>query len=351
MKKLILFVVSLTILFVACGGEKQEAQVEERPVPVTVAPASLSTLSLSRTYTGTLEGWKQARIYASIPEAVVELPIKEGSEVRAGQAVIVLDKEGPASQLQQARAMYEDAKDNFEKMSRLYEQGAISQQTYNNLKTNLDVSRANYEAARQQVELTSPISGVLTDLTVNVGQYVPVGMPLATVAQTDKMRMTLFVDSRSVASLKVGQVAQVSVAGFDDDTFAGTVTEIARSADPETRLFRVELQIDNRNLVLSPGMFARATIVVQEMANVLTVPREAVFSTEGISKVYTLEGDRAREKSIEVGEGTVEYYHVISGLIEGEIVIVLGRTQVSDGALVKVVEDTTANIAEKPGEN
>ncbi len=341
----ILLLPLLAIIALSCGGKKQQVTVQEKPVPVTVQPAAISNITINKTYTGTLEGWRQARIYASIPEAVVELPVQEGNEVQVGQSIIILNQEGRASQVRQAKAMYQEAKDNFEKMSRLYEQGAISEQTYNNLKTAMDVAKANYESARQQIELTSPISGILTDLSVNIGQYVPLGTPLATVAQVDRMRMTFFVDGQSASFLRNGQKANVTVAAGSSAVtdFEGTVTEVARSADPETRLFRIELQIDNRKRKLSPGMFVRANIAVQELDKILAVPKEAVFFTEGIAKVYTInDSSRAVEQSIEVGENTIDKYQVISGLSAGDNVIVLGRNKVEGGTLVKVVEDTSS---------
>jgi RND family efflux transporter MFP subunit len=344
----------LGLAIASCGGNKQETAVEEKAISVTVAPAAPTDITVSKTYTGTLEGWQQARIYASIPEAVVELPVREGSEVQAGQAVIVLDREGPASQLQQAKAVFQDAEDKFNKMSRLYEQGAISEQAYNSLKTGLDVAHANYEAARQQVELTSPISGVLTDLSVNIGQFVPIGVPLATVAKINEMRLTIYVDGRSASFLKAGQKAQISVqsVGGAETNFEGIVREVARSADPETRLFRVEIQIDNRENRLSPGMFARATIVIEKLDKVLAVPKESVFFTEGIPKVYTIKENRAEERSIEVGQSTLDLFQVIAGLAEGDNVIVLGRNQVESGSLVKVVVgDDSSSLPEKSKES
>jgi membrane fusion protein, multidrug efflux system len=273
------------------------------------------------------------------------LPVSEGRLVDAGQPVVLLDKDGPTSHFKQAEAMYLDAKDNNEKMGNLFKQGAISEQTYNGVKTNFEVARANYTAAKQQVELTSPISGVLTDLSVNIGQYAPVGVPLATVAQTDKMRLTIYVDGRGASYIKNSQKAKVTIdaAGATSSDFEGIVTEVAKSADPDTRLFRVEIQIDNREGLLSPGMYARATITISELNNVLTVPKESVFLIEGISKVYTLSSDnRARERTVTVGEWTPESYQIISGLTDGENVIVLGRNQVEDGSLVKVTENINA---------
>jgi membrane fusion protein (multidrug efflux system) len=344
MKKIrvtILIVLPLLIL-VSCGPKKKDVAVAEKPIAVTIASATARDIAITQTYTGTLEGFKQAKIYSSIPEAIVELPVSEGSLVEAGQPIILLDKEGPTSRYKQSEATYLDAKDNYEKMGELFKQGAISQQTYNSLKTNFEIARANFAAAKQQVELTSPISGILTDLSVNVGQYAPLGVPLATVAQTNKMRLTIYIDGRSAKFIKKGQDAIITVNNYGNDSLSivGTVTEVAKSADPDTRQFRVELQIDNRKGILSPGMYARATITTARLNNVLTVPKESVFLIEGISKVYILSDDNhAKEQTISIGESTPEYYQVKSGLTPGETVIVLGRSQVEDGSPVKVMDN------------
>ncbi len=338
---MILTGILLVTILISCGGRKKDPVVAEKPIAVTVAPATNGNLAISKTYTGTLEGFKQAKIYSSIPEAVVELPVSEGSSVQAGQAIIVLDKDGPSSRYKQAEAAYLDAKDNSEKMGNLFKQGAISEQTYNAIKTNFEISKANFTAAKQQVELTSPISGILTDLSVNIGQYAPLGLPLATVAQIDKMRLPIYVDGRSATYIKSGQKAKVTIDAADASTseFEGTVNEVAKSADPDTRQFRVELQIDNKDGLLRAGMYARAVIIVSELNNILTIPKDAVFMIEGVSKVYTLSSDnRAKERTVVVGENTLDASQILSGLSEGENVIVLGRNQVEDGTLVKIMD-------------
>jgi RND family efflux transporter MFP subunit len=338
----VLILVIVMFSLAGCGAKKKDVAVAEKPVAVTVAVAASRNIAISKTYTGTLEGFKQAKIYSSIPEAVIELPISEGSLVQAGQPVILLDKNGPTSRFKQSEAMYLDAKDNYEKMGELFKQGAISEQTYNSLKTSFEVAKANYTAAKQQVELTSPISGVLTDLSVNVGQYAPLGVPLATVAQTNKMRLTIYVDGRSAMYIKNSQTVRVTVDNSSSDSlwYVGDVTEVAKSADPDTRQFRVEIQIDNEEGMLSPGMYARATIITAELNNALTVPKESVFMIEGVSKVYTLSSNsHAKEQTVTVGESTSEFIQILSGLNPGESVIVLGRNQVEDGTLVKVVEN------------
>jgi membrane fusion protein (multidrug efflux system) len=337
-KIITMIIIAGSVLSFSCGENEAEVAREEKAIAVTVEQAVLRDLGIQRVFTGTLEGVRQAQIFASIPEAVVDLPVSEGSVVKAGQPVIFLDKRGSFSRYNQSKAVYLEAKDNFEKMGRLYEQGAVSEQAFNNAKTGFEVASANFTAARQRVELTSPINGVLTDLSVNIGEFVPLGIPLATIAQTDMMRMTFYVDGKSVKNIKVGQVAEITVDIIEagEPQFRGTVTEVSKSADPATRLFRVELKIDNESGAIKPGMFARARITVADLKSVLTVPKEAVFSVEGVWKTFLFEGSRAAERTITVGETTSKYAHVLSGIGRGDTVIVIGRNLIEDGSPVKI---------------
>jgi RND family efflux transporter MFP subunit len=266
--------------------------------------------------------------------------------VKKGEAVIILDKGGSASRYNQAKAVFIEARDNYKKMENLYKSGAISEQAYTSSKTAFEVAEANFESARQQVELTSPITGILTDLSVNIGEYVQPGLPLATVAQTSAMRLVIFVESQNVIYLKKGQKAEIFVdisrkrsTGFD-----GVIEEVSKSADPDTRLFRVEILVNNSEGVLKPGMFARARITTANLKSVLTIPRESVFSTDGIYKVFAVENNKAVEKSVGLGEMTEKYVVVNSGLKENEIVIVLGRNIVEDGTPVTIsdIDDNSA---------
>jgi RND family efflux transporter MFP subunit len=337
-----MWVIPVIIGTLSCGGGEADVAVEEKAIPVTVSVIERTGLTVERVFTGSLEGIRQAQIFGSIPEAVVDLPVPEGSAVKAGQPVILLDKAGSYSRYDQSRAMFEEASDNFEKTKKLYEQGAVSEQAFTNAKTAFEVARANFTSARQQVELTSPITGILTDLSVNIGEFVPLGVPLATIAQNDRMRLTVYVDAVSASHLRKGQKARVfvEILGRGAPEFEGRVAEVSKSADPSTRLFKVELHIDNSHGQLRPGMFARASIAVAELDSVLVVPAEAVFAVEGVEKVFVLEGERARERDVKTGEATLKYAQIVSGLSEGDTVVVIGRNLLEDSSLVRVDADS-----------
>jgi len=329
----LLLIIELSMLaIIGCGGKKNEAPIQK--VAVEIAAIVRGDLMVTRTYSGTLEGARQSKIYASIPERVVELPVSEGQFVKKGQAIIMLDKLGVTSRYNQAFAYYQHSKDNYEKMERLYRQQAISEMDYKSAGTAYEVAEADFNAAREAVELSSPIDGIVTDITVNLGQQVPLGVAIATVASTGKMRMTIFLGAAEVNMLAIGKEGKVTI--DSNEPVTAVITELASSADPETRLFRVELQMDNPDGILKPGMFARAQIVVADLKQVLVVDNSALFSEEGIAKVYVVQNDTAFARSIEIGPSDGLKTQVISGLEQGLQVVTAGKSALRDRTPVNI---------------
>jgi len=317
----------LLIIISSCGGNKQES-VTVQKVAVEVATVERGDLSVVKTYSGTLEGTKQSIIYAVIPERVMSIPVAEGNYVKKGQPIILLDKNGVASKYNQANAVYQNAKDNYEKMSRLYEQKAISEMNYKSARMAYDVAKADFEAAQATVELSAPIDGIVTEIAVNLGEQVPLGVPIATVASTNKMRLTVYMGNKEIEKMKVGGKARIFI--DSNDPISATIIETSKSADPETRLFRVELDMTNAQGYLKPGMYAKAIIVIDKLTDVLTVDNRAIYSEEGISKVYIVQNDTAYSRSIEIGPTDGERTQVLNGLSEGQKTVVVGKSGLRD---------------------
>ncbi len=338
-----LFIGFLSVAFIAgCGSdEKKNAYIQK--VFVEVDRVDYGDITVTKTYSGTLEGAEQSIIYASIPERVVEIPISEGQYVKKGQPVIKLDKSGPASQYNQAFAVYQNARDNYEKMQKLYDQKAISELSYKGAKTSYEVARANFNAAKATVELSSPINGIVTDIAVNLGQQAPLGAPIATVANTDKMRLTLFVGLKEVNKLTGSKLAEVFI--DSNEPIPAMIVESSRSADPETRLFRIELEMNNPGDLLKPGMYARARVVVDDLSNVLTISNSAIFSEEGITKTYFVKNDTAFVRTIEIGATDGERSEIISGIKAGQQVVTVGKSSLRDATPVIISEKDAENVS------
>ncbi len=329
-------------LIAGCSSEKKQIDSVQK-VAVEIDKATLGDITMAKTYSGTLEGAEQSKIYATIPERVVSIPKTEGQYVKKGEPIIKLDKNGAASQYNQANAVYQNAKDNYEKMKRLYDQKAISEISYKSAETAYEVARANFNAAKAAVELSSPIDGIVTEIAVNLGQQVPLGVAIATVAKTKKMRLTIYVGLKEIKNITAGKPAKVFI--NSGEPIPAIIIESSRSADPKTRLFRVELEMDNPDNILKPGMYARASVVVDKFENVLTVSNRALFYEEGIAKVYIIRNDTAYVRTIEVGAADDERTQVISGLAQGQPVVVVGKSSLRDATPVIIPEKDSKNVS------
>jgi len=338
-----LFIGFLSITLIAGCGSDEKKNTFIQKVSVEVDRVDYGDITVTKIYSGTLEGAEQSKIYASIPERVIEIPISEGQYVKKGKLIIKLDKNGPASQYNQAFAVYQNAKDNYEKMQKLYDQKAISELSYKGAKTSYEVAKANFNAAKATVELSSPIDGIVTDIAVNLGQQVPLGEPIATIANTEKMRLTLFVGLKEVNKLTVGKSAEVFI--NSNEPISATIVESSHSADPETRLFRIELEMNNPDDLLKPGMYARAGIVVSDLRNVLTISNRAIFSEEGITKTYLVKNDTAYVRTIEIGAADGERSEVISGIEVDQQVVIVGKSGLRDATPVIIPNKDSQDVS------
>ncbi|MDP2366298.1 MAG: efflux RND transporter periplasmic adaptor subunit, partial [Ignavibacteria bacterium] len=188
----VMLVISL-MLIQACGEKPKETITTDKTkytdtISVEAQQVGLKELALSKTFSGSLEGEDQANIIAKIPERIMKIKVKVGDYVKAGSVLFELDKGGASSQFYQAQAGFLNAQKNFERMQNLLKEGAVSQQAFDGAQTQYEVAKANFDAARSTVEITSPISGVVTAINVNIGDLANPQMPMATVANIGRMK-------------------------------------------------------------------------------------------------------------------------------------------------------------------
>jgi RND family efflux transporter MFP subunit len=330
MKSTAFILLIVALLLVSCGGPG-ETDTEVLPtVPVKTETAQRQTIQQTREFTGGLVGDQQADIYIRLSEAITDLPFEEGDYVTAGQVIVKLDKRGASSNYYQAEASYENAQKTYNKMKELFAEGAVSETQYDDAAAAYRVAEANFTAAREMVELTAPISGQLVDLNVAEGDVPQLGTLAARIARSDTLRLTFGVPAALIDQFDRGLEGQLTVSAIPA-TFTCEVTDIARAADPATRTFQVEVTVPNREQRLQPGMFAKVQFVINRKEGVIAVDRNALLSTEGIYELFVVEQDTAHSRSVSIGIVNDEHTEIVSGLQEGEEVVVLGQNFLSDG--------------------
>lgn len=332
---------SLLILLLPGCGEKRADPASTKPahvVPVEIAVASLQKLTVSRSYSGSLEGEEQANIVAKLAERVVALPVRVGTFVPAGQTIVALDKSGTTSQYFQAEASYKNAEKTLERMKSLYAEGAISAQTLDGTQTAYEVSKANFEAARSAVELSTPIAGVVTALNINVGELASPGAVLSTVARIERMKVTFSMNETDVANIAVGQKVQVYSEMNPSARAAGSIIQISKSADVRSRSFDVKVLFPNRpDHWFKPGMFVTVTVEVSPSGTPVVIPNAAIQSDGTTSRVFLIRNGVAHPQTVTTGVSTADATVILQGVQAGDTVATVGVNALAEGTAVSVV--------------
>jgi RND family efflux transporter MFP subunit len=328
---------AITMTGLSCAEQQEETTAVERVVAVRAMVVQPADRQVTRTFTGSLAGERQAVLRARLAEAVQEVLVTEGQLVQADEVVLTLDRYGPSSRYAETFAMLQNAKKDFEKIEFLFGEGAVSEADFDDARTNYEVAQAQFESVSRTLEIHSPITGRVTSLNVSPGDLVRIGQELATVATTDRLRVRFGVNSDAIVFFEVGNEVVVSSESIEGEA-RGKVVTVAGSADPDSRAFQVEAIIDNADQRFSPGMFVHIDYVMDRLTGVIAVPRGTVFSLDDMPTVFSSVGGRAEMRRVTLGAELSGDVVISSGLNPGDTLITLGQDYLEDGLKLNITE-------------
>jgi membrane fusion protein (multidrug efflux system) len=143
-------------------------------------------------------------------------------------------------------------------------------------------------------------------------------------------------------------LAELSFDAVPDRTFAGKIALISPYVNPDTATFEVRIRVTDTDALLRPGMFARVAIVYERKPDALQIPRTALLDGDGPPKVFVVQEGKAMERAVQLGLSNGAMIEVVSGLKDGEQVVVVGQGAVKPGAAVRIVNAPTRPAAVKP---
>lgn len=348
-KKLKIISSLITIFFMAliltsCQSKTEEkveikSALELDTIAVSAADVKFRDINLSKTFTGSIEGEEQAYVVAKISERIIAVKVRVGDYIEKGKLLVELDKVGAASQFYQAEAGYQNAKKDLERMQALYSEGAISQQMLDGTQTAFNISKANFEAAKGLVELIAPISGVVAELNGEVGDLTMPGMRIITIAKINRVKAIFNVGEQDIMSLKAGQTIEVFSELKPELVMKGSITQISKSADIDSRTFEVKGIIGNTSdKWFKPGMFCSVRINLKNQKGSLTIPTIAMVTSGSDKGVYVVNNGKANFKKITVGVADDTYIEVLSGLKENDKVVTVGMNNLKDGTPIRLID-------------
>jgi len=184
--------------------------------------------------------------------------------------------------------------------------------------------------------ITSPISGVVTAVNITAGEIAGPSMPVAVVMNLDEVEISVGVVEQYINNLKVGDKVSIRIAAVSNEPYTGIVKTIAPAADQMTRTFPVTITLDNKNHEIKSGMFAEVSLATRTRKGIVVIPMVAVVDQGSRQAVFVVENEKAISRKIELGINDGQYVEVLSGIAEGDKIIVKGQNIVTHGDPVAV---------------
>lgn len=334
-------IATLSVTTSCSGGDKESAGAETTVVneelpAVEIQKVSEESVPQIAEYTATVEAYKTNNISTSTPNRIKQILVDVGSRVSQGQKVVILDDVN----IEQLRVRLENAEREYNRALKLLEIGGGTQQSVDQLKTELDASRRQYSNMIENTVLVSPISGVVTARNYDPGDMTG-SLPILTIEQVQPVKVIVNVSESDYPKIKKGMHVDIRLDTYGDEVFDGVVDLIHPTVDPMTRTFTVEILIANRDNRVLPGMFARVIIKYGE-ANHVVVPDRAVVKQTGSGNryvyVYNPSTSTVSYNRVELGQRINDKYELISGVAPDSWVVITGQTRLADGAKVEVLK-------------
>jgi membrane fusion protein (multidrug efflux system) len=334
--------------------ETAPAAVEAPPPPVhaaTIEPEAVTPIS---TATAEILANRQSNMRSETAGRVVDVLVEAGDRAEEGQVLLRLDVGRPASAAQaanaavaQSQARLSQAEREQARTKKLVQTGGLPEQRLDDAEDAVRLAWAARDAARAEARLArrgltdavvrAPFGGTIVERAVELGEYLAPGSPLLTLADTSLLKARVLLDPREAIDVSVGSKAVISVYARPGEVFAGKVVRVGEVIDPRTRRLPVEIEIDDHDGRLRPGLVARFAVETGEPKMVIRVPLEGVFERFGSQHVYVIEDGIAQRRTVVLGLVGAGFAEVTEGIEPGETVVIKGVNRVVDGSKVQVV--------------
>lgn len=350
--KLKWFILGGIVVVIALAiGARMKAQRSQQGTQVTLEKAVIKTITQLVNATGKIQPELEVKISPEVSGEIIELPLREGAEVKKGDLLVKIKPDNYRYQVEQqeanltaakatavqSKAQLFKAEEDFKRSEGLFQTQLISDSDFTAAKTSLEVAQANYDNALAQIRRTegllnqsiellskttiySPADGTISSLTSEIGERVVAtgsfaGTEIMRVADLNNMEVRVNVNENDVVNVKVGDKARISVDAYPNRKFTGTVKEIAAAAktqglntQEEVTNFQVKIRILEKDVAVRPGMSASVDIETQTVENVVAVPIQSVTvrSREGNKTLEELGADRDKKARETKGEGAAD---------------------------------------------
>lgn len=332
----------MAAVLAGCGtGEASTPTTEETaraaPVPVETTLADRGSIFATYEATATMESDIDAPVPARVDGDVVKILVEEGDVVAKGDILARLDGQRLKLEMLSAKANLDRVRGEYERLRELRERNLVSATMYDGLRYDVDALEAAYRLAALNYEyaaIRAPISGVVSERTVKLGENIAAGEVAFRVTDTRELLAYLQIPQTELAKFQEQHTATLFVDSLPGDRFEARIVRVSPTIDTRNGTFRATAAIDNASGMLAPGMFARFTIAYEEHEDVVIVPAESLVIEDNETIIYVVANGEVDKRIIETGVQSNGRVEVLQGLDVNEEVVVVGQSSLREGSKV-----------------
>lgn len=358
----ILIVLSVLSFFIVRRIMKPKEEVEGKALPtVTCISMEKGDIAVKEELLGEISAKEQFRLLSKISGEVLEIDKENGSEVKKGERIALLDNQKQIDaakySLEQAKAQAQVTRDSRDRLATLKESGDISVQDFEAAdaqakaaEAQVKAAKLNYDTQVEFSEITAPADGILQNSILVKGAFIPQGTQLATLMGAGSQQVLFSATEELVKNLSVGQSIMLEKG---KESYPGTITEISSVLLPETGLFPVKAEVENTDF--PEGSKAKISLTKDSRSGVNTLPLNVLYYENGEAFVYVFEGTDGnegllRKKKVELGLSGEESAEIFSGLSEEDKVVSSWNNEMFDGAKVRLQDKKDESVKDSAKE-
>lgn len=269
---------------------------------------------------------------------IVSINFKEGSLVKKGELLAKVNDAPLLAQLSRYEAQLKLAKDRVYRQSALLEKDAVSQEAYEQARTELAMLNSDIDLVKSNIALTelhAPFDGVIGLRNVSEGAYASPSVVVAKLTKIQPLKIDFFVPERYASQIKPGTPLSFTVEG-NNQTYNASVYATESQVDLSTHTFSVRARYPNTAGRLLPGRFVSVTIQLHDIKNAIAIPTQSVVPEMGVDKVFLYKSGKAHAVAIKTALRTESQIQVVEGLTPGDTLITSGTLQLREGLPVKL---------------
>jgi len=319
-------------------GKKRD---NKKKTNVRIQEVNLESLSIKSTYVGNLLPNQRVIMRSEIDGVIENIYFDEGDEIVNNKKLIDISTKELSLKLKIAFADSKLAETNLKRDEKLAKDNLIPNAQLDQTRTFAERALLNRELAKISLNksiINSPLSGTVKTRFVKVGEFVRKGDRLVEILNVDRILVKVNIPEQEILQFNIGQKVDIELYILEKKLFEGKVKKIGLEADASNRTFPVEIEVNNRERELRPGMLARVTFTKRVDQDQVVIPRHTILERDSGRIVYVVDKGKAFQREVSTGISQREKVQILTGLGRGEQLVVEGHTKLTDGEEINIVQ-------------